>query len=113
MLKCCCAWLNKGLVGWVAQRVSALAMLCYFLPIFYVWVTEPALSMQAWQHFLTSSWMIGLLGLQLFGFLVHAYLGLWTVCTDYIHAACCRALVLYGLAVYMVAAVVGFVMIVI
>ncbi len=107
MLTCCCAWLRKGLVGWIAQRLSAVAMLLYFLPMLYVWLMCPNWSLAAWQAWLHQPVLMVLMVINVIGFFVHAYLGLWTVCTDYIHHVCMRTLVLYGLGFYMLAAIFG------
>ena len=101
MLKCCCKIFDQGLWGWLIQRVSAVAMLLYFVPLLYFWFCQPQMNHAAWQQLLLNPWMLGLLAINLLAFFIHAYIGLWTVCTDYLHNKYVQSSVLLALSIYM------------
>ncbi|GAB4222939.1 MAG: succinate dehydrogenase, hydrophobic membrane anchor protein [Gammaproteobacteria bacterium] len=75
---------NNGVRNWVMQRASAIinAILAIFL-IAYL-ICHPQLSYQQWHHLFTNPWMQILFVLALLSIVVHAWIGIWRVTTDYI-----------------------------
>ena len=73
----------KGSTIWYLQRTSAVVNLIYIVYVFYfIYSTE--LTFEAWTNFFYSSFMI-FLTLFFFGsVIVHSFIGLWTVGTDYL-----------------------------
>lgn len=101
MLKCICACLQKGSTHWLLQRLSAVFMIVYFVPILAYWLICPDLGYMWWSAYLSSDIMLALLLVNLLMFFVHAIIGFWTVATDYIGNKCLRTLLVLGVAGYM------------
>lgn len=101
MLKCICACLKRGAAHWLLQRISAVAMLLYFLPILGYWLICPDLGYMWWSGFLSSNLMLGLFLVNLLMFFLHALIGMWTVFTDYIPNQSLHNLLLLGVVGYM------------
>lgn len=76
---------QKGLRDFIIQRISALVMIAYlgFLFAFFVGHVHH-LDYARWHALFASAWMqvstVVVLGFMLW----HTWIGLWTVCTDYI-----------------------------
>ena len=90
--------MNDGLSGWIWQRVSAVFLLFYILPILGFWFFSSDLyNFEIWHRFLLSSVMkiLGFFAAISLG--VHACIGLWTVATDYIQILIYQRIVLWFL----------------
>jgi succinate dehydrogenase / fumarate reductase membrane anchor subunit len=75
---------RSGLFDWVFQRVSAVILLVWFVVVLgYLLVNGDSLTHEQWLGFMTSSGMriFSLLALIMLG--AHAWVGLWTISTDY------------------------------
>ena len=90
--------MNDGLSGWIWQRVSAVFLLFYILPVLGFWfISSDLYNFNIWNHFLLSP------GMKILGFFaavslsVHACIGLWTVATDYIHILFSQRIILWFL----------------
>jgi succinate dehydrogenase / fumarate reductase membrane anchor subunit len=72
---------RSGVHNWVMQRISAVILLTYFLCIGVVIVSGADYA--GWKGLFEQTWMrvFSLLALASLG--VHAWLGLWSVFTDY------------------------------
>ena len=76
---------QKGLYDWVMQRISALFLTAYIVPLLVFWIMGDAKQgFQAWQLFLLSPVMKILGAIAAIGLFVHAVIGAWIVATDYI-----------------------------
>ena len=76
---------QKGLYDWVMQRISALFLTVYIVPLLVFWIMGDAKQgFQAWQLFLLSPVMKILGAFAAIGLFVHAVIGAWIVATDYI-----------------------------
>ncbi|WP_137885495.1 succinate dehydrogenase, hydrophobic membrane anchor protein [Pseudomonas sp. 2FE] len=75
---------RSGLYDWMAQRVSAVVLAAYFLFLIGYLVVHPGLDYSVWHGLLSQSWMriFSLLALVALG--VHAWVGMWTISTDYL-----------------------------
>ncbi len=77
---------KNGLGSWVLQRVSAIFLLAYLLPVLVFWlVSENSTSIILWRQFLVRTDMRVLGALASISLIVHATIGAWVVTTDYIH----------------------------
>jgi len=81
---------KSGLKDWFLQRLSALILLAYviFLTVFFG--SHPEIDFKTWCVLFEHPWMKILSLLVLLSLLVHAWVGIWTVLTDYIHCAVLR-----------------------
>lgn len=78
---------TKGVRDWLAQRVTAVLIFIYAL-IILPRLFCPALNTQlAWQGLFDQAWMKVMTLLAVGSLLWHAWIGLWTVFTDYVKPA--------------------------
>ena len=76
---------QKGLHDWLMQRVSAVFLTVYILPLLIFWILgDSTQDHHAWRTFLLSPVMKILGGFAAIGLFVHAVIGAWIVATDYI-----------------------------
>lgn len=75
---------NSGLSDWLLQRVSALLMLVYLCVLAGYFYHHPHPAQIDWRQLFTHSWMPILTFLVVFSLILHAWIGLWIVFTDYI-----------------------------
>ncbi len=97
-------WQRKGgYYNWWLQRVSLVspALLLWFL--LYQWLVMSSDSVLAWHAVFQQVWLNVLVSVTSLSILVHAYLGIWTVCTDYIHHPLIRPLVHLTVLIVLVA----------
>lgn len=75
---------RSGLYDWMAQRVSAVVLAVYFIFLLGYLVVNPNLDYDQWEGlFATSAMQIfSLLALVALG--AHAWVGMWTISTDYL-----------------------------
>lgn len=73
-----------GLRDWLWQRVSAVIVAAYVIFLGGFWVCHANLTFAVWAGFLTSPAMAVFSLLALVSLLIHAWIGMWTVLTDYI-----------------------------
>ena len=75
---------NRGLHDWWIQRLSALLISAFVLPTLFFWLVGWLPDAAAWYDFLMIPWVKGLTLLGLTGVLLHSWIGLWVVATDYV-----------------------------
>lgn len=75
---------GNGLRDWIIQRVTAVVLAIYiiFLTIFIF--THPNLGFAGWHDLNSHIWMRIFSLLVLLSLMLHAWIGIWTVGTDYI-----------------------------
>jgi len=84
VVKAATSFSRSGVTDWIVQRVSALVLGAYALCVMsYVMLNAP-LTFQSWQEYILSTPMKLFTLLALLSLLGHAWVGLWTVATDYI-----------------------------
>jgi len=81
---------GNGLKDWLIQRVTAVYFAVYVIFLFLFFIRHPNLNYEQWHAFFTHpvvqiTTIISLLALTL-----HAWVGLWTVTTDYIKCTVIR-----------------------
>lgn len=75
---------KNGLYDWVIQRATAVILGVYFVCMVGYLVTTPDLSYAQWHAFMTCTPVRIFNVLVLLSVAAHAWVGLWTVSTDYI-----------------------------
>ena len=85
---------GTGLRDWVLQRVTAVFLAGYIFFLLFFWLTSPSLGAVAWQEVFSGLGMRVSTLLALVAMLVHAWLGIWTIVTDYVSAYCIRIVLL-------------------
>jgi len=94
---------HQGLRDWVIQRLSAIFMAVYTIGLIGYLVCHAALSFAEWHYLFSQTW-IKIATLLFFLLLIlHAWVGVWTIFTDYIKSFVLRA-ILNSLVLLMLAA---------
>jgi succinate dehydrogenase / fumarate reductase, membrane anchor subunit len=75
---------HQGLRDWVVQRVSAILMAVYSIGLSAYLVLHTDLSYAEWHYLFSQEWMKVATVLFILSLLSHAWIGIWTIFTDYI-----------------------------
>ncbi len=75
---------RSGLYDWVVQRLTAVILGVYFVGLFGYLIMNPDLNFQQWQALFSTTWMRIASLMALLSLCAHAWVGLWTVSTDYL-----------------------------
>ncbi|MCP5015950.1 MAG: succinate dehydrogenase, hydrophobic membrane anchor protein [Ketobacter sp.] len=74
---------KNGLYDWVIQRATAVVLGVYFLCMMGFLVTTPDLTYDQWSSYMSSTFMRVFTLIALVSMAAHAWVGLWTISTDY------------------------------
>lgn len=102
---------HRGLRDWVVQRISAVYMAIYTLGMLGYFAFHPSLSFAEWHSLFSYTWMKTATIILLMGLLLHAWVGMWTIFTDYVKPACLRAALEYLVILMLVACLIWGIMI--
>lgn len=75
---------RSGLYDWMVQRATAVILLLYTLLIIGYLLFNPGLDYAQWRGFFDMTWMRIFTMLAILSMCSHAWIGLWSVSTDYI-----------------------------
>ena len=75
---------NRGYYDWIMQRFSAVYLLFYFIPIIILIFAKGPDSYFFWKSLFSNLWMKAASVVAVSLIALHAWIGLWTVFTDYI-----------------------------
>ncbi len=75
---------RSGLYDWMAQRVSAVVLAAYFLFLLGYLLFNPGLTFAEWHGLFSHTAMRIFSLLALVALSVHAWVGMWTISTDYL-----------------------------
>lgn len=82
-----------GLRDWLVQRVTSIILGVYVIFLLgYILISAP-LDYFSWQALFAKNWMRVFSVLFLLSLFMHAWVGMWTVITDYVKAAWLRLLI--------------------
>lgn len=84
---------RNGLRDWLVQRVSSIILAVYILFLLGYFLSHSNLDFFTWQQLFSSGWMRLFSLLALLSLTVHAWVGMWTVLTDYVKPAWLRLLI--------------------
>lgn len=84
MVKQITSFSHNGLLDWLYQRISAVILGAYFLFLACFIGSHPNLTFYQWSGLFDQLAMKIATLLALTAFLVHTWIGLWTITTDYI-----------------------------
>jgi succinate dehydrogenase / fumarate reductase membrane anchor subunit len=95
---------GNGLRDWLWQRFSAIVLGVYFLVLLQFFFTHPHLQFLTLRLYFSTPWVQIFTLIALVSLFLHAWVGMWTVITDYIKPAMIRfvaqALVILTLVIY-------------
>lgn len=83
---------HQGLTDWVIQRVSAILMVIYIIGLIIFFITHPVLSFAEWHYQFSQYWVKIATIIFILCILFHAWIGMWTVFTDYVKPFVLRAI---------------------
>ena len=91
---------RNGVYDWLAQRFSALILASYTV-VMVVWllVNGTELTFIQWQGLFAQPWMRAFTLSAMMALAGHAWIGLWTVATDYVKNGSVRSVFLVGVAI--------------
>lgn len=75
---------RSGLYDWLIQRVGAIVLTAYTIFIVVYIALNPDLNFAQWSALFDTLWMRIFSLLTLISFITHAWIGLWSVLTDYL-----------------------------
>ncbi len=75
---------HQGLTDWLIQRVSAIVMVIYCVGMLVFFSMHADLAYYDWHGLFAHLWMKVATLLVLTSLLYHAWIGMWTVFTDYV-----------------------------
>jgi succinate dehydrogenase / fumarate reductase membrane anchor subunit len=75
---------RNGVYDWLVQRVSAVVLLTYFVFLAFYLGTHPDLTYVQWRGLFASTSMRAFTLLALISLCAHAWIGMWTIFTDYL-----------------------------
>jgi succinate dehydrogenase / fumarate reductase membrane anchor subunit len=75
---------RSGLADWVIQRFSAIILTVYSVGILAFLLLNPDLQYAQWQALFNATWMRVTSLLAVVAICAHAWIGMWTVATDYL-----------------------------
>lgn len=81
---------HSGYRDWKLQRVSAIVMIAYVCFLFAFFVGHRHLSYERWASLFSSAWMQVSTLVIVFLLGIHAWIGMWTIGTDYIKSSVIR-----------------------
>lgn len=94
---------RNGLRDWLIQRVSSVVLGAYFIFLSAYIFTHPQLDFIDWSGLFSHPWMRYFSMLALISLVFHAWIGVWTIATDYLKDVRVRlvflALVVFALLV--------------
>jgi len=75
---------RSGLYDWVVQRFTAVYLAIYFIGVLGFLALTPELNFATWSALFSATWMRIASLAALVAICAHAWIGLWTVATDYL-----------------------------
>ncbi len=105
MVKSVLAFGQNGVSDWLWQRISAVILAFYVSFLFIYVLCHPGLDFVTWQALYHHTAMRIFTLLALLSLLIHSWIGIWTVLTDYIKSFSLRLLlqiaVVLALVIYL------------
>lgn len=107
MVKSVTSLTRNGLRDWLLQRVSAIIIGVYVLFLAGFILCHPHIDYVAWSNLFQHDIMRISTVIVLVALLIHAYIGLWTISTDYLTKCACvrllfQAVVLIALIAFLI-----------
>ena len=78
---------KRGLIDFIAQRLTAVIIGIYVVHIAVIFALNGDMDYVAWRSYFTSGYALLLSSLTVLAIAIHAWVGMWTVGTDYIRGS--------------------------
>lgn len=103
---------RNGVHDYILVRATAIVIALYILYLVGFWATSGEITWQVWTGFFASSFTKVFTLLALFSILIHAWIGMWQVLTDYFKPLALRLVLQLVIVVALVVYVIyGFVVV--
>lgn len=103
---------RNGVHDYILVRATAIVIALYILYLVGFWATSGEITWQVWTGFFASSFTKVFTLLALFSILIHAWIGMWQVLTDYVKPLAIRLVLQLVIVVALVVYVIyGFVVV--
>lgn len=76
---------KSGVQDWLLQRITATIIVGYFTFLTYFIYKSAPLEYQVWVNLFQQTWMQWFTIITMTSIVIHAWIGIWTVTTDYLH----------------------------
>jgi len=100
-----------GIRDWILQRISAVILIIYMLVAGVMLIKHSPLNFTEWQAIFTPAWFKVVSLIAFLSVVVHAWLGVWTIFTDYVHPWKLRFFLLSVVMLLLIAYFIGFIQI--
>ncbi|WWO95337.1 MAG: succinate dehydrogenase, hydrophobic membrane anchor protein [Candidatus Dasytiphilus stammeri] len=80
----------NGIYDWLLLRISAIIILLYILYIAFFFLTTDTINYMTWHTFFASTFTKGFTIIVLLSTVIHSWIGIWQVLTDYIKSLILR-----------------------
>lgn len=81
---------GNGLRDWLLQRVSAVYLAVYFLTLFFYICCGHGMDYASWHATFHTLWVQLATSLAVLLIMIHSWIGIWTVTTDYLKCTVLR-----------------------
>lgn len=81
---------RSGVSDWVVQRISAVVLAIYTVILVGFFIITPDVTFSAWQGLFSQTWMKIVSLASLIALCAHAWVGMWTIATDYLKGTLVR-----------------------
>ena len=75
---------KRGLIDFIVQRLTAIVIGIYVIHLIVIFVINGDMDYVAWRSYFTSGYSLLFSSLTVLAIALHAWIGMWTVGTDYI-----------------------------
>ena len=75
---------RNGVSDWLVQRITAVVVAIYSVVLVAYLLFQPAVTYQQWSDLFSQTWMQVFTLMTLLATCAHAWIGMWTVGTDYL-----------------------------
>ena len=75
---------KRGLIDFIVQRLTAIVIGIYVIHLGVIFALNGDMDYAAWRSYFTSGYSLLLSSLTVIAIVLHAWIGMWTVGTDYI-----------------------------
>jgi succinate dehydrogenase / fumarate reductase membrane anchor subunit len=90
MVKVITGLTGSGLKDWYLQRLTAVILVVYVLFLLGFVLAHGGITQAIWSGLFSHVWMRVFTLLALLGVVLHAWVGMWTILTDYVHCGLVR-----------------------
>ena len=81
---------GNGLKDWLIQRFTAVYLWLYTLLFAVIYISSAPFDYAKWHGLFHTPWFQVATAIAVFSIVFHAWIGIWTVTTDYIKHTCIR-----------------------